>query len=285
MVKKIIRLTYISISVLFVIASCKSNIISKNTMADIIVEMHMADAIRDRVDVNFYQNRTDSLAVYGPIFAKYGYSIDDFNQSIKYYLENPLDFKEIYANVITRIKSKQEYYSKLLIEERKHKNLWRDSDSIYIETDTAYTKINFDIPVLGKGKYIFTADVKFFSDDSTANPRLNAWFTLKDKPDTLIGKKELKYGKMELSKITHELYVNDTLITNLKGYLVDYDSISFKKKQHIEIKNIYIEYVEGDGVDYTAKDTIPILPHKSKQLNKRVNPPIELKNNTEFKSK
>ena len=38
----------------------------------------------------------DTTAVYGSLFNEYGYTVEDFNRSLDYYLHDPIEFKEIF---------------------------------------------------------------------------------------------------------------------------------------------------------------------------------------------
>ncbi|MDR1054291.1 MAG: DUF4296 domain-containing protein [Prevotellaceae bacterium] len=243
--------------VLATMACLDRRVISKSKITDIMVEMYIADAVKSRDNsLVMPYLRHDSISIYEPVFAKYGYTIDDFNASIGYYTNKPEVMKEIYSDVITRIKNMRDDYTTLSIQERKDQNLWRGRDSLTIDSNSAYTKFDFELPVKGKGIYTFTAETQFFDNDSTHNPRMMVWFAFEEAPDTIIGKKEITLNKKIQQRCTLKLYQRDTSLMQMKGFFVDYDSVSYEKQQHILIKNIYIEYAEGDGID-------PVLPENS----------------------
>lgn len=227
-------------------------------MTDILFEMHFADAVKDiEASNSILRIHNDSLAIYTPILSKFGYTVDDFNESVQYYTTKPETMKSIYAEIIKRVKAMNDEYTTLAITERKDKNLWSGADTLIIDADSAYTKFDFNIPIMGKGAYEVTANVKFFIDDSTRNPKLSAWITPYD-TDTVINKKDAELKKFEETKASIKIYWNnDTLKAQLKGHLIDYDTIVAGNKQHVQISNIYIEYFENDTVDFT-KHGIPI---------------------------
>ena len=49
------------------------------------------------------ESSTDSLSVYGAILDKYGYSPEDFRQTVDYYVSNPDDYARILKDVQARI--------------------------------------------------------------------------------------------------------------------------------------------------------------------------------------
>lgn len=74
---------------LLVALSCNRDkpTISREDMALIYADMLLTDQWLEFHDE--YRRDTDTLLVYTPIFAKYGYTADDFSQSMAYYLRDP----------------------------------------------------------------------------------------------------------------------------------------------------------------------------------------------------
>ena len=249
---------YSIIAILFVlitISSCSERkVISKSKMTNILLEMHIADAMRNRGDIfniNPAYRRTDSVAIYGPIFEKYGYNIDDFNHSVNYYAGKPQVMKEMYVEVISRLKNMRDEYALASEQERIDLNLWKGADSLSVNTDSVYTKFDFQLPTKGCGIYIITTDMNIENIDSIYNPQMVAWFTTAEDGDTVVGKKEFKIRNLKNFKTSLRLYLSDTSMTYLKGHFIDYDSIKAGSKQQMGIKDIYIEYVAGEGIDPT----------------------------------
>ncbi len=61
--------------------------ISREDMAKIYADMLLTDQWLEFHDE--YRRDTDTLLVYAPIYAKYGYTAEDFSQSMAYYLRDP----------------------------------------------------------------------------------------------------------------------------------------------------------------------------------------------------
>ena len=243
MAKKIIFLTIqVTVFILLTTNACTNNIIPKAKMTNILLEMHIADEVRGN-SFHMASGRVDSISLYGPIFSKHGYTIDEFNNSINYYANKPEIMSEMYKDILKQLENDYKKYSELLGEERDLQNLWRGADSLVVETDSAYTKFGFDIPVNEKGIYTFTADIHIFENDSTYNPKMTAWFTSSTNPDTIVKKQTIRIAKNKSHKYSLRLELTDadTSITKIKGYFIDYDSITPGALQHANIKYIYIE--------------------------------------------
>lgn len=94
--------------------SCKKGpvIIPKGDMAKIYAEMFMADeAIGSQ---SLMRRIADTSRVYAPIFAKYGYSVDDFHASEEKYINDA----GRYARIIKKAVRMLEAENKVLIKER-----------------------------------------------------------------------------------------------------------------------------------------------------------------------
>ena len=237
--------------------SCgKKSIIPKSKMTDILFDMHIADGSRAanaNVGKDNYARR-DSTMLYSPILSKYGFDIDDFNKSIKYYAERPQKMREMYEDISMRLKAMRDKYAELSIQERKDKNLWNGADSLYIDSDSTYSKFDFDIPVKGAGTYILSADINFGDNDSTYNPRVIAWFEIEEYTDSIIGKKEIPLSKTQKT-CTLRLNIQDTSMAYVKGLFFEYDSINQEGRQHVGFKNIYVEYIEDNNPEPVLLDT------------------------------
>jgi len=71
----------------------RPRIIPEKKMVRIYKDMFIADTwIRDRKDV---RKLADSSLVFDPIFERYGYRFEDFDESVRYYLDKPDLFLKI----------------------------------------------------------------------------------------------------------------------------------------------------------------------------------------------
>jgi hypothetical protein len=185
----------------FVVSCAGEGIIPRAKLINIMIDMHIADGLKSR-SVNMpseFSVQRDSVALYGPIFAKYGYDIDDFNKSVDYYAGNPHEMKEMYDVILKRLRVMRDEYAEFSIQERKDKNLWNGPDSLFINSDSVFSKFDFDIPIKGIGTYVLSADIHFGENDSTYNPYVIAWFEIEKYIDSIIGKQENVLDKKQTS--------------------------------------------------------------------------------------
>jgi len=83
-------------------------VIPHNDMVEIIVDMHLADALfsvtnirRDLVKQEITRN--DTVDYYDEIFYHYGYTRKDFDTSVYYYSEHINEYDDIYQEVLNRL--------------------------------------------------------------------------------------------------------------------------------------------------------------------------------------
>ncbi|MBQ9878589.1 MAG: DUF4296 domain-containing protein [Bacteroidales bacterium] len=85
------------------VAACSRGpkVIPRSKMEKIYTDMFMADQW-----LNFnIENRVaaDTTLYYEPIFRKYGYTTEDFNASVEYYMRDPLRFSRMLKNVALKM--------------------------------------------------------------------------------------------------------------------------------------------------------------------------------------
>ena len=89
------------------LSSCgrKARVIPASTMSDIYADMFMAD---QWVAQNSRSRRVaDTSDFYGPIFEKYGYTVEDYDASVSHYLHKPDKYAKILKITATKL-SRQE---------------------------------------------------------------------------------------------------------------------------------------------------------------------------------
>ena len=96
----------------FLLASCvgKPRIIPRATLTDIYVDMFLADQwIKDHTSE---RRRADTSLFYDPIFARYGYTFEDYDATVKRYLDDPEKFSKIFRDASEKLKKKEGVYEK-----------------------------------------------------------------------------------------------------------------------------------------------------------------------------
>jgi hypothetical protein len=92
--------------VLLLLSACKKDAppMTPSRMAPILADLHVADAysslVRDSLHPNAEKNY-DSLAGWtAQIFKKHGVSLQEFNKSMDWYRDHPVELDSLYAAVI-----------------------------------------------------------------------------------------------------------------------------------------------------------------------------------------
>jgi Domain of unknown function (DUF4296) len=86
----------------------RKNLIDKKEMVDILVDMHLANALQGSPDFYMLSREYDSIDINSPIFKKYDIEKAQFDSSIAYYSSNPEVLIHIYDEVIMRLNQLQD---------------------------------------------------------------------------------------------------------------------------------------------------------------------------------
>src|ERR1043165_6193679 len=101
-------LTFALAIFLFISCSSKtdtipSKVIPKDKMADILVDVHLAEASAENRGLNSPQINLLMAAKYDSLFQKHKTTFAQFKSSYEYYLVHPDELSEIYSQVITKL--------------------------------------------------------------------------------------------------------------------------------------------------------------------------------------
>ncbi len=135
-VRLMVSMVLVFMSVLAV-PSCRSEKeapISQENMENIIYDMLIIEELLySRGDI---RAQSDSSYVYLPIFEKYGYSIEDFHNSVEYYLRHIVQFVELSTSVKERLEAEQAMLDSASQPAQK-KKVVIDSDTLSSAQDTS----------------------------------------------------------------------------------------------------------------------------------------------------
>lgn len=84
-----------------------SGIINEETMANLMVDVNLAEAIIRVKQPGFPQDSSYIRAYYDAIFKKYKITKEQFNSSLKYYTKHPDRFGEIYDEALNKLSRMQ----------------------------------------------------------------------------------------------------------------------------------------------------------------------------------
>ena len=103
-------LSLFSFSILTLQVSCngKTNsvphrIISKDKMADILVDIHLAEAAADNHGFTKPEINLMMASKYDSIFQKHQITFEQFKSSYDYYMNHPAEFSDIYSEVVNKL--------------------------------------------------------------------------------------------------------------------------------------------------------------------------------------
>ena len=119
---------------LLCLSSCreKESIIPKDIMSQIYYDIYMTD---EAVDVNYRLRRmADTMRVYEPIFNRYGYTTEDYNRSVNFYMERPDKFEDVFEDTKTMLEKRKAELNSILEAEGKRPRLWSLVDSLELYT-------------------------------------------------------------------------------------------------------------------------------------------------------
>ena len=101
-------------------------------MSKIYYDIYMTD---EAVDANYGLRRmADTMRIYEPIFNKYGYTTDDYNRSVNFYLERPDKFEDVFEDTKTMLEKRKAELNAILEAEGKRPRLWSLVDSLELYT-------------------------------------------------------------------------------------------------------------------------------------------------------
>ena len=273
---------YIYVAIVVAAISCsKIKTVPDNVLANILFEMHIADAI-----VNFGELKSgDSIRIYEPIAEKYGYSLAEVKHTMLKHTTKEDKLQEIYDKVSLKIAHEKEINTPLARIEKLSQNMYKGGDSIEINSIT-FNQQRFEVGLEEFGIYDIHANYLFFENDSTKNPVMTVWLASSTFKDSVIQKQEIALNKDSLYtnyslQITH----NNPTFTILKGFWVDFEKrkqdtvkITAKNKpvkvdstyrQHIHINSMTIKYnfEKSDSITTKMKEAEKEMEAKSALFN------------------
>jgi hypothetical protein len=241
---------WIVISIVILFFSCRtSNVIPEKDMISILVNIYLTDATITSPQLRPIYFGKDTIDYYAKTLSKVGYTSAQFDSSLNYYAKNPKQLDAIYDKVIIELSKKQTE----LVQASKAdsvvidtlKNLWTLKANYKLKLDSLGDFIIFEIPVVGLGTYTFNYNLLIFPDDESLNPQSKIYFYYDNKsengnisnytvtPYTKDGKKR---------EIKTVMNLKNSLVTHLKGVLLDYNNTNKNFKSHANVTNIRVTY-------------------------------------------
>ncbi|MBQ7773380.1 MAG: DUF4296 domain-containing protein [Bacteroidales bacterium] len=103
---KTILMSICSAAVLLLLPGCDEGApIDKKTMSDIVADMYLADQYVERTPSLMVQ--VDSMRLYAAIMDKYGFTVEDYNSSMRYYLQEGHSYGDILRSAYSRLEKRE----------------------------------------------------------------------------------------------------------------------------------------------------------------------------------
>lgn len=127
------RTIYILVLALIAVTSCRpDNIIDRDDLADIFYDFYMADRYVEATDQH---DLGDSVRIYAPILKKHGYTFEEYQATIDYYLHKPEILTKTFKSVESRLKERKETLDNYIAKEAKKHRRWKLLDSLELYGD------------------------------------------------------------------------------------------------------------------------------------------------------
>ncbi|MCD6201746.1 MAG: DUF4296 domain-containing protein [Bacteroidales bacterium] len=231
----------------------KKDIIPREDMVHILEDVHLINGFFSMSYLRKIYPGTDSLSNYRDVIGKYGYSLDDFNNTIDYYADHLNDYEKIYEEVLKDLKSMQESSYKSEMHGRgmrmkprgREENLWTMKTEWHLPREGTRNKIPFSVEVNGRGVYTLNLRIRIGKNDRSRHPFILAYFCRDDstKEENRIYWKRQKLKKTgdEYKQYILSAELKDSLVTHLQGFLLDDENTDTLYIKHADIKDIKLD--------------------------------------------
>lgn len=244
------RFTFLFLFVLFILGcgvnKKPKNLIADDKMADLLVELHMFDAISTDHTLNQITGDIDSLTIYTSVLAKYGTNRENFEATMKWYSNNPDKLSELYDNVFGTINKNHQNLNDQLTQ---FNFGGKESEIIYSShkyTDIRGDTIKYPDPIIIKtdsiGTYLFSIRLRMFKDDKSKNPRILGYFT--DNDTVALDSLEIINFPILKSDYSRDyqfiVELNDTIFKYIKLTIPEVDSLPINFRKNLQLSSIKV---------------------------------------------
>lgn len=125
------------LGLLLVSCSGKPRIIPRATLTDIYADMFLADQWLS--DHSSERSKADTTLFYDPIFARYGYTFEDYDATVKKYMIDPEKFSKVFKDASNKLAAKGKLYeakAQKVKEIREYNELFTHFASLDFASDT-----------------------------------------------------------------------------------------------------------------------------------------------------
>lgn len=250
----VILICVFSVLVVVNLIACKNSVrkyvISENTFVDVLVDMHLADAIALNNNPMYSGFALDSANLYQSVFNNHGVTRAQFDSTISYYSRRPEDFLRIYNKVTNKLKllseeTLEKSLSVLELQTNPLELIWKAPEIFSLPEMGKTNRVEISIPIKSPGEYTIEAAIRLFPDDESENPRITAYYWYDDKtaaghrdsfPEVAI-RRDANQNTYMTSKIT-----TDSRVTHIKGYILNHSNPDTLFQKHALVSKIEVRH-------------------------------------------
>lgn len=227
----------------------KKYIIPEKKLVQVLVDIHIADAIAMIVPYSDPDNIPDSAQVYSALFKKHHITRAQFDSTMAYYTRKPEKLTKIYTEVNTILNKRE---SDITAEGEKPADdkkivIWQDNKIYILPQMGKREKIEINIPVSKAGVYTFSAKIKMYDDDQSVAPRITLFFwydngTPKGYREYFTSTPVLKNGQADNYTVSRQL--TNPNITHIKGFVLDHSNPDTLFTKHAIVSELKMYFRE-----------------------------------------
>ena len=218
------------------------NIIPKDKFSDILTDIYLVDGyymLKSGPQHQFNENKS----LYANVLKGYGFTTEDFDTTLKYYVSQSKTFEPLIDDVITKLNKLQQETYLLQQYADTSRNLFKKKTKWSLPKDGMREMIPFKIAIKDTGLYTIIVQLKVFGDDQSENPPSYRLFLVQrctknghiDYIPCLVYKKTDRFVVLTTKKRNR-----DKKVTHIKGWVLNHDNIDQNFKKHIEVQSIVV---------------------------------------------
>lgn len=149
--------------------------IPMDKFAQIIYQTHRTDAVLEIAGLEDKNLKNDSLSYYNGLFASNGITRKEFIEEIEWYTDHADKYQELYAKVMEIVAQEEQKAEEEALKkqtEQDPSDIWKEKKDWHLPLNGAANPIPFDLPVTEAGVYTLSAEVIYYPDDGSVNPRM-----------------------------------------------------------------------------------------------------------------
>lgn len=219
------------------------DLIPEDILADVLTDLYLADGLLTLPKIREMVSDKDSIETQMEVIGKYGYTVDDMNNTLKYYfIKRPKKIVRIYDMVLGRL-SKMEsiYMNEASVERIMSEEMWPGEKNYLVPGSSGADTAGLFLKIIAPGTYTLTYSIRIYPDDQKVRPESGLWIYHPDRPDSL--RREdlatlpyIKDGRAHNCTIT--LNVPEMSEAYIRGWFVNYVNQHPATEKHMIVEKI-----------------------------------------------